>query len=309
MSRRFLIDTDTASDDAVALVMALRHPAIIVEAITVVAGNVPLDLGVQNALYTVEICGSNVPVYAGAAAPIMHELHTAQNVHGTDGMGDIGLPLTGRKPAGTDAARVIVDAARSYPHELTVVTLGPLTNLALALLAAPDIVPLISRVVMMGGTGQGPGNVTPAAEFNIWCDPDAADVVFRSGLSLEMVGWDISRVYATISEVESAQLRRLGPIGEFCTDIQRVLIEFCREVTQLSGYDLPDPIAMSIAIDPTIATDVRTLFVTVETKGTRTVGETVVDHLGVCKQPGNVKVVLAASRERFVEMLTAAMTP
>jgi purine nucleosidase len=309
MSRRFLIDTDTASDDAVALVMALRHPDIVVEAITVVAGNVPVELGVQNALYTVEICDANVPVHAGAAAPMMRELHTAQNVHGADGMGDIGLPLTGRRPAGIDAARVIVDLARKYPGELTIVTLGPLTNLALAVLAAPDIVPLVSRVVMMGGTGQGPGNVTPAAEFNIWCDPEAADVVFRSDLPLEMVGWDISRVYATISEAESAEFRRLGPIGEFCTDIQKVLLEFCRQVTHLPGYDLPDPIAMAVAIDPTIGTDVRELFVTVETTGTRTLGETVVDHLGVCQQPGNVKVVLAASRERFVEMLTAAMTP
>jgi purine nucleosidase len=309
MSGRFLIDTDTASDDAVALVMALRHPAVEIEAITVVAGNVPLDLGVQNALYTVEICGADVPVYAGAAAPMMRELHTAQNVHGADGMGDIGLPLRGRQPAGIDAARVIIDTARNHPGDLTIVTLGPLTNLALAVLAAPDIVPLVSRVVMMGGTGQGPGNVTPAAEFNIWCDPEAADVVFRSGLPLEMVGWDISRTYATISEAESAEFRQLGPIGEFCTDIQKVLLEFCRDVTHLAGYDLPDPIAMAIAIDPTVGTDVRDLFVTVETTGIRTVGETVVDHLGVCGQTGNVKVVLAASRERFVEMLTAAMTP
>ena len=204
---------------------------------------------------------------------------------------------------------MIVDAARSDPGGLSIITLGPLTNLALAVLTALDIVPLISWVAMMSGTGHGPGNVTRAAEFNVWCDPEAADVVFRSGLPLEMVRWDISRVYATISEAESAELRPQGPICEFCTHIQRVLLEFCREVTGLPGYDLPDPIAMAIAMDPTIAADVRDPFVKVETSGARTMGETVVDHLGVGKQPGNVKVVVAASRERFVEMLTTAMMP
>jgi purine nucleosidase len=307
MPRRFLIDTDTASDDAVALVMALRQPDVEVVAITVVAGNVPLEQGVQNALYTVELCGQQVPVHAGAAAPLMRRLETAQNVHGSDGMGDIGLPLRGRTPASRDGVGVLVDAVRQYPNELTVVTLGPLTNLALAVLTAPDIVPLIPRVVMMGGVGQGPGNVTPAAEFNIWVDPEAADIVFASGLPLEMVGWDVSRLYATIDADESAQLRARGPLGEFCTDIQAVLLKFCRETTHLSGYDLPDPIAMAVALADDIATEVVDRYVRVETAGERTRGETVVDHLGVLGEPDNVRVVLAASHDDFLRMLATAM--
>lgn len=307
--RPFLIDTDTASDDAVALVMALRHAEIEVVAITVVAGNVPLPLAVQNALYTVELCRMSTPVYAGASRPLMRPLETAEDVHGTDGMGDIGLDLRGREPAGDQAISVIIDAARRHAGRLTIVTLGPLTNLALAVSAAPDIVPLVERVVVMGGTGQGYGNVTPAAEFNIWVDPEAADIVFRSGLPLEMVVWDVSRQYATISAEESARLAALGPLGEFCTSIQAKVLQFCQEKTQLPGYDLPDPVTMAVALDPSIAVERRRLRVDVETAGRHTRGSTVVDHLGVLAERPNVEVVMAASHQRFLDLLTAAVAP
>ena len=129
--RRLLIDTDTGSDDAVALVMALNHPGVAVEAVTVVAGNVPLDQGVQNALYTLELCGSTVPVFRGAGTPLLCPLVDAQEVHGLDGMGDIGLPLSGREPEPGHAVDVLLEKIHASPGELTLVTLGPLTNLAL----------------------------------------------------------------------------------------------------------------------------------------------------------------------------------
>lgn len=304
---RMLIDTDTASDDAVALVLALRDPDTEVVAITVVAGNVGLHQGVQNALYTVELCGSTVPVHAGADRPLTRTLVTAQNVHGLDGMGDIGLPLTGRAPASVDAVAEIIRVARTY-DDLTVVTLGPLTNLALAVRTAPDIVSRIARVVMMAGTGQGPGNITPVAEFNVWVDPEAADIVFTSGLPVEMVGWDVSYTYATIAAAESAEIAALGPLGKFCTTIQATLLEFCRTVTHLDGYDLPDPISMAVALDPSIATEVVDRYVRVETAPSLSIGQTIVDHLGVTGQPANAKVVLAASRERFLQMLRTAVS-
>ncbi len=308
MSRPFLIDTDTASDDAVALVMALRHPEVDVVGITVVAGNVGLEQGVQNALYTVELCGADVPVHAGAGRPLTWPLETAQNVHGQDGMGDIGLPLTGRVPASRDAVGEIIRLARKHAGDLTVVTLGPLTNLALAVRTAPDIVERIARVVVMGGTGQGPGNVTPVAEFNIWVDPEAADIVFTSGLPVEMVGWDISYTYATISAEESDAIAAAGPLGEFCTGIQKVLLEFCANVTHLQGYDLPDPITMAVALEPGLATKVVDRYVRVETGAGLCRGQTVVDHLGVTGQPSNTKVVLESSHERFLELLLAAVS-
>src|SRR5215210_2404438 len=163
MPRRFVIDTDTASDDAVALVLALTEPSISVEAITVVAGNVPLDRALQNALYTRELCGSTAPVHAGAGEPVHDQGPvTAENVHGQDGMGDVGLPLTGREPDEGHAVDVLVELAHRYPGELTLVTLGPLTNVALALRKDRSIAQLYQRVVVMGGTGDHSGNITPA---------------------------------------------------------------------------------------------------------------------------------------------------
>lgn len=254
---RLLIDTDTASDDAVALLMALRESSVTVEAITVVAGNVPLDQAVQNALYTVEVSGSSAPVHAGAAAPLLRPLETAQFVHGEDGMGDIGLPLSGRTPADGDAAAVIVDTLMSAPGEVRLVTLGPLTNVALALEREPHIAQAVEHCYIMGGTGSGPGNVTDVAEFNIWCDPEAVDLVVRSSMPLTFVGWDISVASAVFDDDAAATLRALGPLGEFAVDIQAVLDTYAKEESELAGFDLPDPIAMAVAIDPAIATSRR----------------------------------------------------
>ncbi len=308
MATKLIIDTDTASDDAVALVLALTDPRVDVLATTVVSGNVPLEMGVQNALYTTELCGSATPVHAGADRPLVREHVFAHNVHGRDGMGDVGLPLTGRTAAEGHAVDVIIDLARRHPGEITLVTLGPLTNLALALRKAPDIAGLFDRVVMMAGTGDHSGNVKPAAEFNIYVDPDAADMVFTSGLPLEMVGWDVSRNDATVTFAENEALASTGRLGEFCSSIQRQLIEFCREVTKIEGFDLPDPVTTAIAIDPSIATRAIDAYVRVETTGTHTLGMTVVDHLGVLGQEPNTRVVLAADHDRFVAMLTEACT-
>ena len=302
--RRFLIDTDTASDDAVALVMALRHPDVRVEAITVVAGNVPLAQGVQNALHTVELCGTTAPVYGGMAAPLLRPLETAQNVHGQDGMGDIGLPLFGRNPEPEHATDVLIETINRHPGECTLVTLGPLTNVAVALLREPAMAAMVRECVIMGGTGQGYGNVTPVAEFNIWADPEAAQIVFQSGMPLKMVGWDVSYTYATFGPEETSRLRAIGtPLAEFCVDIQATLTTFAIESSGLEGFDLPDPITMAIALDPTIATATKRLFVAVETGGEWSRGQTVVDHLGVTRRKPNTEVVVEASRERFITML------
>ncbi len=301
--RPFIIDTDTASDDAVALVMALQHPEIQLEAITVVAGNVPVDQGVQNALYTVALCGQAVPVYRGAAVPLGRALETAQGVHGHDGMGDIGLPLAGRTPAEGDAVDILLDTIDRFAGTITLVSLGPLTNLALALQRDPGIARKVARYVMMGGTGQGPGNVTPVAEYNIWADPEAARIVFASGLPITMVGWDISKGYAVMSPDDAQALRAVGtPLAHFCVDIQGHVTAFATGLG-LSGFDLPDPIAMAVALDPAVATRIERHYVAVETESPLCRGQTVVDHHGVTGQTPNVDVVLEASRERFLGLL------
>jgi purine nucleosidase len=295
--RRFLIDTDTASDDAVALVMALRYPDVKVEGITVVAGNVPLEQGLQNALYTLKLCHKEVPVYRGLAAPILRPLETAQDIHGIDGMGDIGLPLSGGIPASTHAVDAIRQVINSYPGEITLVALGPLSNIALALLLDPTLALKVKECIIMGGTTRGVGNINPVAEFNIWVDPEAAKIVFSSKMPITMVDWFTSTEYALISPAEANTLRSIGtPLAKFCVDIQS---------SHLSekGFVIADPIAMAIALDRSVATEIKRLYVDIETVSAISRGQTIVDHLGLTKQEPNADVVLSASHERFFEIL------
>ena len=308
MARPFFIDTDTASDDAVALIIALRHPEIDVVGISIVAGNVPLSMGLQNALYATEMCGSLVPIYAGADRPLKRVLATAQNVHGHDGMGDIGLPLSGRLPANGDGVDALIAAANEHAGELTLVTLGPLTNIAYALDRDPSIVKKVKRCVIMGAASDHIGNVTPVAEFNMWCDPDAVEVVLASGMNLEFVGWDISRKYAVVSDAQADALRGVGTeLARFVVDIQCVVAEFCANETHIDGFDLPDPITMAYAIDGNIATEVREMYLAVETNSPHTLGMVVMDTLGITHQKPNAKVVTKADAALFMSMLVAAV--
>ncbi|MEZ5245571.1 MAG: nucleoside hydrolase [Acidimicrobiales bacterium] len=301
--RRFLIDTDTASDDAVAILMALRHPEIQVEALTVVCGNVGLDQAVQNALYTVELCGADVPVHPGAARPMMRTLETADYVHGADGMGDCGLPLHGRIPAEGRGADVIVDTILGAPGEITLVTLGPLTNVALAVLRAPEIVDAVDRVVVMGGTGvHGPGNVSAMAEYNFWADPEAAQIVVRSGLPLELVGWDISISSAVVDADRHARMRAVGTkYSDFAVDIAQVVRRYAMAYG-LEGDDLPDPIAMAHAIDPAPAEMTR-LWVDVMVGDGPQRGVLDVDQIGITDGVPNLDLVTHYPTEHFFGML------
>lgn len=287
MPRSFIIDTDTASDDAVALLMALRHPDVRVEAITVVAGNVELEQGVRNALYTVQLSGADVPVYRGSAGPLTRDLVVAQFFHGRDGLGDQGYPAPERVEAEGDAVDVLVETIRSNP-DIVLVTLGPLTNVAKALSRAPDIVAQVGRCVVMGGAACTVGNVTPAAEYNVWVDPEAARAVFRSGLPIEMVGWELCRGAATLSEAEMAEIRGFDtPIARFAMDCNTSALAAARLQSNEPGLPLPDPVAMAVAIDPSVCTRKSPHYVDVETVSALTRGMTVVDHLDVADDERN----------------------
>lgn len=304
--QRIWVDTDTASDDAVALVMAFKNPTVEVVGISVVAGNVPLPQATQIALYTAELCGAQVPIHAGADRALVRSFVTAQNVHGSDGMGDIGLPLHGRTPTSHAGVEALIDAFRKNPGAMDLVTLGPLTNVALAVRAEPKFASWVRRCIMMGGTGVLPGNVTPLAEFNFWVDPEAAHIVFESGMPLEMVGWDVSVADAVIPDELAAEIRALGPLGEYCVDSQRVLREFCRTETKLNGFDLPDPIAMAVAMEPDMATRVAHLRVEISLGTGHERGQTIVDHLGGTKREPNCRVVFRVDRDRFIAALKSA---
>lgn len=303
-----LIDTDTGSDDAVALMMALRHPDIEIEAITVVAGNVPMKQGAQNALYTVELCGKSVPVYEGLAKPLVVELHTAQDTHGEDGMGDIGLDVTGRQPAEGHAVQVILDTVRANTGDIDLVTIGPLTNVAVALTLDPTLAEQVNHCYIMGGTSDNFGNVTAVAEYNIWADPESARIVFESGMPITMIGWDISRKYAVFEEADVAAIKAFKtPYADFCVDIQGVVLEMVTRELGLSGFDFPDPIAMAVAIDNSVIDESDTYFVTVDTSTGPSRGQTLIDHSHRSGRARNTRVVTVANRKRFIELLHASV--
>ena len=283
----FLIDTDTASDDAVALIMALRHPHIDVRAITTVAGNVPVDQAARNALYVAELCDSDAPVYVGAAKPLTRPHAPADWFHGKDGLSDRGYAPQCRTPERLHAVDAILQAVEANPG-IVIITIGPLTNLALALDVRPSIARNVSRFIIMGGNPCCEGNVTPAAEYNIWCDPEAARTVVRSELPIELVGWHLCRGGAVLNPVEIQQvLSYKNPIATFAIECNARAIAAFHEQTGEHGLSLPDPVAMAIAVDPTIVTAHSHHFVDIETQSELTRGMTVVDRLNIAHDERN----------------------
>jgi len=223
-------------------------------------------------------------------------------------MGDIGLPLTGRQPATGHAVSVMIETIHRYAGKIALVTLGPLTNVAAALRQDPLIANAVKGYVIMGGTGQGRGNITPVGEYNFWADPEAAKIVFETGMRIKMVGWDISRTYAMFNPEDTAVLRNIGTLlATFCVDIQATLTQFAMNQSKLPGFDLPDAIAMTIALQPEVATESKSLFVAIEAQSELCRGQSVVDHFGVLGQGSNAEVVLKASREMFLQMLFDAV--
>jgi purine nucleosidase len=296
--RRLLIDTDTASDDAVALIMALRRRDLEVAAITVVWGNVPVEQGTQNALFVMEMCDAEGgPVFRGAGRPLAREPQHAQWFHGEDGLGDCGYRPRRRTVEAQDAVDAIVETVRRNPG-IELVTLGPLTNVALALQRAPSLPGNVSRCVVMGGAACAVGNVTPAAEYNIWADPEAARAVFRSRLPIEMVGWELCRGAANISYPEMDEIRAVGtPFARFTIDCNKTAIEANERQSGGRGLALPDPVAMAIAIEPGTCTRHGRHYVDVECDSALTRGMTVVDELGVAEDERN-RAVWAAPLAR-----------
>jgi purine nucleosidase len=303
MPRTLLIDTDTASDDAVALIMALRSPEVSVAAITVVAGNVPVAQATSNALFTVELCYVDVPVYSGAEGPLLRKLEIADWFHGADGLGDHGYKPTKLRAAQGHAVDALIQTVRDNPG-IEIVTLGPLTNMAMALLREPKLAARVKRCVVMGGAPCCVGNVTPAAEFNIWVDPEAARIVFQSGLPLEMVGWQLCCGDAVLNQADIDRVLALkNPIAEFAIRCNSTAAQAFFKQTGQRGISLPDPVATGIALNAALCTSSSKHYVEIEVGSELTRGMTVVDHLDVATDPRNKKVWAAAiERDRKVEV-------
>ncbi len=317
-TRDFLIDTDTASDDAVALIMALRSPGVTVRGITVVAGNVSVEQATRNALFVTELCGLEVPVSAGCNRPMLRPAVDANWFHGRDGLSDLGFAPKRRSPAAGHAVDAILEVTRQHPG-LTLVTLGPLTNVAVAVLRDPTLAGRVGRCVIMGGNPCCVGNVTPAAEYNVWCDPEAAEVVLRSGMPVELVGWHLCRGDAALNDADLARARAIGtPLADFAIDCNRTAAAAYLLQTGELGISLPDPTAMAVALDPTVITGATSHPVLVECRSDLTRGMTVVDQLNVAADPRNAatwatatspaKIIWSIDVPAFKRQVLAALT-
>jgi inosine-uridine nucleoside N-ribohydrolase len=270
---RVIIDTDPGVDDALALLLAMRSPELKIEAITPVAGNVPLELSLPNALRMVEIAGrTDIPVAVGAKTPLLRRLVTAAYAHGENGLGGAVFPEPKIKPVAEPAAKFISQIVRKYPGEVTLITIGPLTNIATTLTGDPELASMIRSLVMMGGSLSG-GNITPAAEFNVYVDPEAARIVFQSGIPITMVGLDVTRKTSLTDEhvrtLEGAQ----NPVSQAAAKIARNAIDHNREQGFLVGPNMHDSLAVAGFLDPSLL-KLQDYYVDVETTGELTAGET-----------------------------------
>jgi len=272
--RRVIIDTDPGVDDAFALLLAMRSPELHIEAITVVAGNVPVDVGLKNALRLVEIAGrTGIPVARGADAPLVRRLVTATYAHGDNGLGGIEIGDPVLKPAAAAGATMIADLIRQHPEEISLVCLGPLTNIAAAFRSDPSLPKKIKEIVLMGGSMSG-GNVTPAAEFNIYVDPEAARIVFHSGAPVVMVGLDVTRK-ALLREEDVRRLESgSDPVARLAARLGRNGVERSKRAGG-RGPAMHDPLAMAVLLDKSIVQREK-YYVDVETAGELTAGETLV---------------------------------
>jgi inosine-uridine nucleoside N-ribohydrolase len=297
---RLILDVDTGVDDALALALAVRHPDVQLEAVLTVVGNVSLELTTTNTLRVLDWLGAaGVPVYAGAAEPISGPVREASHWHGLDGLGGANLPAPSRL-ARSDAVAFLVGCLMSEPGALTLVCTAPLTNLALAVQREPRIVEAVREIVLMGGVARPPGNVTPTAEFNIYADPHAAAIVFEQNWPLTMVGLDVTN-QVTLSRADREAL--FSP-GSLVREVTRHLFD----VRGVAAMALHDPLAVAVALQPDLVTRVQK-DVVVETDGTHTSGQTIVDLRPAAPPPErNTRVCMAVDGARFRELFLGLLT-
>jgi inosine-uridine nucleoside N-ribohydrolase len=280
--KKIIIDTDPGTDDALAILLALNSPEVQVQAITVVPGNVTAQMGLENALKLTTLANRcDVPVASGAHHPLAQKLITAEFWHGKNGLANIELPTRCHADPrfGPD---LIIELVHKYPHEITLVPVGPLTNIALAVSKDPSMVPLVKEVILMGGSISG-GNVNAAAEANIYNDPEAAQIVFNAGFaSLTMVGLDVGNK-TLMTEKEIAELKAAaGPTANFVAQVGSFLLELSRRFGE-NGSPMYDPLAMGVTLDPTLV-KTEAMRVDVETRGQFTRGETVANRSGMVER-------------------------
>lgn len=305
MAQKIIIDTDPGQDDAVAILLALASPELEVLGLTVVAGNVPLERTLRNALTICELGRRpDLPVHAGCDRPLRGALVTAEHVHGASGLDGIELPAPAMQPAPGHAVDFIIETLRREPAgSITLVAIGPLTNLATAFKRAPDIAARVGRIVLMGGAWSELGNVTPAAEFNIHVDPEAAARVFASGTDIVALPLDATHKALT-SRGWTEAMRQTGPVGRAVASWTSFYERFDRAKYGVEGAPLHDPCAVAWLIQPELFSG-RRVNVEIETDGRLTRGMTVVDWWGVTDRSPNALFIREVDRDGLFRLLSA----
>jgi purine nucleosidase len=318
-AKKIILDTDPGSDDALALMLALNSPELDVRAITVVPGNVTAQMGLENALRMVSLANRcDIPVAAGAQHPLFQKLITAEFFHGKNGLANIELPVSKCKVDARFGPDLIIQLVHASPHEITLVPVGPLTNIALAVEKDPSIVPLVKEVILMGGSLNG-GNVNASAEANIYNDPEAAQIVFQAGWPVTMVGLEVGDKALFTKKYLDQLSSTHGPINDFIAAVLKYLVDFDAQFGA-AGTPMYDPSAVAVAIDPTLV-KTRDMHVDVETRGVFTRGETIGnrrgaiernvlhgDHYvveGIDKVEPNAKVCIDVDADSFLQLFVA----
>lgn len=303
MRTRVILDTDPGIDDALAILLLAASKEISLEAITVTHGNTSVDKCLANALRLKDFLGlQGVPVARGASEPLVKSLTVAEETHGDGGLGYAKLPDATSSPSPTNAIDTIIELVHKYPHEITILAIGPLTNIALAIHKDPSIIKLINRVVVMGGSVHYPGNMTPDSEYNVYCDPEAFDIVLRAGFDFTLVPLDVTyKCLFTKKHIE--MLAGAKPeIIKFIDDSTRFYMEFHDEYQSIDGCAINDPLAAAILIRPELVT-LKEYFMTIELKGEFTRAKTSVDFYNVYKKAPNAKVAMEVDVEAFMDFL------
>ena len=252
--RKFIIDTDTAADDAVALLLAASEPDIEILGITTVCGNVPLKLATKNALQVIETASRKIPVYTGAEKPLVRELYTAEYVHGKDGMGDKGLVNPSTFQESKNAIDYIIDTVNTE-KDIEIIALGPMTNIAKAIIKNPQAMSNVKRIWSMGTSGLGKGNVTEYAEFNVYVDAESYDIVLKSGIPITIIGLDMCLGDTSLNMKDLKQLSALSDKGRFVEKCTSKILEHNKKSFNTERADIPDAVAVAACLYSTTVKD------------------------------------------------------
>ncbi|MGL6151756.1 MAG: pyrimidine-specific ribonucleoside hydrolase RihA [Aeromonas sobria] len=307
MALPVILDCDPGHDDAIALILALASPELKVLAVTTSAGNQTPDKTLNNALRILTLLGrDDIPVAAGAPKPLARELIIADNVHGESGLDGPKLPDPAFAPQAMTGLELMAKCLRESPEPVTLVPTGPLTNIALLLAAHPELTPKIARIVLMGGAA-GAGNWTPAAEFNIYVDPQAADMVFKSGIPITMCGLDVTHE-AQVMDEDIERVRAItNPVAQCVAGLLDFFMIYHRDPKWgFAGAPLHDPCTIAWLLAPELFHGVECR-VDIETRGEHTVGMTVVDRYGLTGKSANALVLLGLDRPGFIDLLVTRL--